>query len=160
MLSGTKFFTRHLRTAFLRFPNNGTKMDAFRRAIDAKYELHRHAFATCNLNLLLESFFHKDAVWAGPFPTSDTVVQGREALQEFFSHVIDHQIILPIRSYHCYVDGNVGWDYIIYDTIPREGYQGPEVSVAHSFRPVMLWVKEGDDWLVRGVLSYMKEPCT
>ena len=129
-------------------------MEEFRAAIDAKYKLHRHAFATCNLDLLLTSFFHKDAVWSGPYPEPDTVFRGRSELHELFSHVIDNQIVTKIESFDSYVDGNTGWDLIVYQTDVREGYTGSENSVATNWRTAFLWIKDGGEWLVKGVHSY------
>jgi len=134
-----------------------TSLQAFRTAIAGKYELHIQAFKDANLNLLLDTFFHEDALWAGPFPTPNTVVQGRKQLEDFFVHVIDCQLIDPIVSIFSFVEGNAGFDHTVYRTRPRPGYDGPHESKNLRFHCTFNWVRTAGDWKVIGVTSYMTE---
>lgn len=130
-------------------------LTAFRDAISDKYNSHIHAFTCSDLEFLLNDFFHEDAIWAGPFPMPNTVVQGREQLKEFFSHVIDCQIIDPVKSIFNFVKGDVGFDCAIYQTRPRPGYQGPNKPESLRFHCTFNWVRIEGDWKVIGVSSYM-----
>lgn len=130
-------------------------LTAFRDAISEKYDLHIHAFACSDVELLLNDFFHEDAIWTGSFPKPNTVLQGREQLKEFFSHVIDCQLIDPVKSTFSFVVGNAGFDCAIYQTRPRPDYQGTNKPESLRFYCTFNWVRVEGDWKVIGVSSYV-----
>lgn len=116
------------------------ELEAFRKAIRAKYDLKEQAFANNDPQPILEKFYTSDVMSVGP----DGVVHaGTEGIRPVYEAVIGGKVY--VRSYKTHVNGNAGWDWVNFHVYPAE----PEVA-PFTFKMLFLWEKIKGEWMSKG----------
>lgn len=128
--------------------DDGTKeMDEFKQAIRAKYDLKEHAFADNDPEPILEQFYTEDAISSGP---DGTTHYGIEELRHVYEEVIGANV--RVESFHTYVNGNAGWDWVNFHVDPAAEEEEPL-----TFKMLFLWEKIDGEWWSKGEMYTLGE---
>ena len=87
----------------------------FKQAIRSKYDLKEQAFANNDPGPILEQFYTENAISSGP---DGATHYGTEELRHVYEEVIGANV--RIESFHTYVNGNAGWDWVNFHVDPAD----------------------------------------
>ena len=125
------------------------KLDAFKKAIRAKYDMKEQAFANNDGKPILEKFYSADVMSVGP---DGTTHRGTEGIRPVYENpeIIGSKVY--IESYNTHVNGNAGWDWVNFHVYP------PVPGVApFTFKMLFLWEKIKGEWMSMGEMYVMGE---
>ena len=121
--------------------DDGTnELDEFKQAIRAKYDLKEQAFADNDPEPILEQFYTSDAISSGPDGTTHF---GIEELRHVYEEVIGATV--RVESFHTYVNGNAGWDWVNFHVNPADEGEEP-----FTLKMLFLWEKIDGAWWSKG----------
>ncbi len=125
------------------------KLDAFKKAIRAKYDMKEQAFANDDPNPILEKFYTADVLSVGPDGSSHEGTEGIRPVYES-PEVIGGNVF--IESYKTAVSGNSGWDWVNFHVYPGDPSVAP-----FTFKMLFLWEKIKGEWMSQGEMYVMGE---
>lgn len=119
-----------------------SKLQAFKAAIRAKYDLKEAAFAADDAETIVTKFYAADArsVSANDAHT----YAGVDEFRKTYGEVVPTANV-KIESVDTYVNGDAGWDWANFYVTPKDASQPP-----FSFMILFLWSKESGDWVSKG----------
>lgn len=118
------------------------ELDAFTKAIRAKYDLKQAAFAARDTQTIVTRFYTEDARTVGE---GEGAIAGRKDLEALYDGATKEYSSLEITSVHPFVRGNAGWDWAELTAMPSRP-EGKPWKVIILF----LWTKVGDEWMCKG----------
>lgn len=119
----------------------GAELDAFKKAIRAKYDMKEQAFRDNDPEPILTKFYAEDVI-----STDNTGVThiGREELRPVYEEVIG--AFVQIKSFDTFVNGDAGWDWVNFNvSFPPEAEMDP-----FSFKMLFLWERINGEWWSHG----------
>ena len=123
------------------------ELNEFKQAIRAKYDLKEQAFANNDPEPILEQFYTEDAISSGPDGTTHF---GIEELRHVYEEVIGANV--RVESFHTYVNGNAGWDWVNFHVIPADEGEEP-----FTFKMLFLWERIDGEWWSKGEMYTLGE---
>jgi ketosteroid isomerase-like protein len=124
------------------------KLDAFKKAIRAKYDMKEQAFANNDPSYILEKFYTGDVVSVGP---DGFVHAGTEGIRPVYEEVVPSSKVY-IESYKTHVNGNLGWDWANFHVHVDDPAVAP-----FTFKMLFLWEKIKGEWMSQGEMYVMGE---
>ena len=122
-------------------------LQAFKKAIRAKYDLKERAWAAQDADGLVKGFYSPHAFSAAEGePTF--FAMGRPQFLELYKTFVADTTKVRIESVHTYVNGNMGWDWTNFyaDVKPEKVKDYPPSPV----RILFVWEKINGQWLCSG----------
>jgi uncharacterized protein (TIGR02246 family) len=140
--------------------NSSPALQAFKKAIRAKYDLKERAWAAQDADGLVKSFYSPQAFTAAE-GEPDFFAMGRTQFLELYKTFVADTTKVRIESVHTYVNGNMGWDWTHFyaDVKPEKAKDYPPSPV----RILFVWEKINGQWLCAGdvvLLGTFKTPVT
>ena len=125
------------------------KLEAFKKAIRAKYDLKEQAFADNNPKPILEKFYTGEVLSVGPDGVSH---EGTEGIRPVYENpdIISGKVY--IESYKTQVSGNSGWDWVNFHLHPADPSMAP-----FTFKMLFLWEKIKGEWMSQGEMYVVGE---
>ena len=122
------------------------ELDAFKKAIRAKYDLKEKAFRDNDPLPIVNQFYTEDVVSTGP----GTYIKGRPALlEQYKKHIAD---TVRIESVHAHVNGDAGWDWANFYVTPADPAAEP-----FALAILFLWEKRDGEWWSPGEMFIVEE---
>lgn len=124
------------------------ELDAFKKAIRAKYDMKEQAFRDNDPEPILNRFYSENAI-----STDNEGVThiGREALRPVYEEVIG--AFVEIESFDTFVSGNAGWDWVNFHvSFPPEANMDP-----FTFKMLFLWERVDGEWWSDGEMYVLGE---
>lgn len=133
-------------------------LQAFKKAIRAKYDLKERAWAAQDAVGLVKGFYSPHAFTAAE-GEPDFFAMGRAQFLELYKTFVADTTKVRIESVHTYVNGNMGWDWTNFyaDVKPEKVKDYPPSPV----RILFVWEKIGGEWFCSGdvvLLGTFKTP--
>ena len=125
------------------------QLEAFKKAIRAKYDLKEMAFANNDPKPILEKFYTSDVLSVGPDGVSH---EGTEGIRPVYENpdIIGGKV--KIESYKTQVSGNSGWDWVNFHVSPPDPAAEP-----FTFKMLFLWEKINGEWMSQGEMYVVGE---
>ncbi|MCY4361250.1 MAG: nuclear transport factor 2 family protein [Gammaproteobacteria bacterium] len=125
------------------------ELEAFKKAIRAKYDLKEMAFANNDPKPILEKFYTGDVLSVGPDGVSH---EGTEGIRPVYENpdIIGGNV--KIESYKTQVSGNSGWDWVNFHVNPADPAAEP-----FTFKMLFLWEKIEGEWMSQGEMYVVGE---
>lgn len=122
-------------------------LQAFRKAIRAKYDLKERAWAAGDAAGLVKGFYSPQAFSAAEGEPA-LFLRGRAQFLETYKTFVADTTKIRIESVHTYVNGNMGWDWTNFhaDVKPEKVKDYPPSPV----RILFVWEKIGGQWFCAG----------
>jgi hypothetical protein len=123
------------------------KLDAFKKAIRAKYDMKEQAFANNDPKPILEKFYTADVMSVGP---DGSTHRGTEGIRPVYENpdIIGGKVY--IESYNTHVNGKAGWDWVNFYVYPADPAVAP-----FTFKMLFLWEKIKGEWMSQGEMYVM-----
>jgi hypothetical protein len=124
-----------------------SQLQAFKKAIRAKYDLKERAWAAQDAEGLVKGFYSPNAFTAAEGePTF--FAMGRTRLLELYKTFVVDTTKIRIESVHTHVNGNMGWDWTNFyaDVKPEKVKDYPPSPV----RILFVWEKINGQWFCAG----------
>lgn len=133
-------------------------LQAFRKAIRAKYDLKEKAWAAQDAEGLVRGFYSPQAFTAAE-GEPDFFAQGRQQFLSLYKTYVADTTRVRIESVHTYVNGNMGWDWTNFhaEVKPEKVKDYPPSPV----RILFVWEKINGQWMCAGdvvLLGSFKPP--
>ena len=125
------------------------KLEAFKKAIRAQYDMKEQAFANNDPKPILEKFYTSDVLSVGPDGMSHAGTEGIRPVYES-PEVIGGTVY--IESYKTQVSGNSGWDWANFHVHPADPGTAP-----FTFKMLFLWEKIKGKWMSQGEMYVVGE---
>jgi len=128
-------------------PTSSPALQAFRKAIRAKYDLKERAWAAQDADGLVKGFYSPDAFSAAEGePTF--FARGRTQFLELYKTFVADTTKVRIESVHTHVNGNMGWDWTNFyaDVKPEKVKDYPPSPV----RILFVWERINGQWFCAG----------
>lgn len=125
------------------------QLEAFKKAIRAKYDLKEMAFANNDPKPILEKFYTSDVLSVGPDGVSH---EGTEGIRPVYENpdIIGGNV--KIVSYKTRVNGDSGWDWVNFHVTPAAPDAAP-----FTFKMLFLWEKINGEWMSQGEMYVLGE---
>ena len=125
------------------------ELEAFKKAIRAKYDLKEMAFANNDPKPILEKFYTGDVLSVGPDGVSH---EGTEGIRPVYENpdIIGGKV--KIVSYKTQVSGSSGWDWANFHVNPADPAAEP-----FTFKMLFLWEKIDGEWMSQGEMYVVGE---
>ena len=136
-------------TSFSTMADDTTELNAFKQAIRSKYDMKEQAFANNDPEPILERFYAEDVISTGP---DGATHYGTEELRHFYEEVIGANV--RVESFHTYVNGNAGWDWVNFHVAPADEGEEP-----FTFKMLFLWEKIDGEWWIKGKCTHSVSDC-
>ncbi|MCW5660315.1 MAG: nuclear transport factor 2 family protein [Burkholderiaceae bacterium] len=122
-------------------------LQAFKKAIRAKYDLKEKAWAAQDHVGLVKGFYSPHAFTAAEGEPK-FYAQGREQFLELYKTFVADTTKIRIESVHTHVNGNMGWDWTNFhaDVKPEKVKDYPPSPV----RILFVWEKINGQWMCAG----------
>jgi hypothetical protein len=118
------------------------ELDAFKKAIRAKYNIKEQAFANNDPEPILNQFYSADVI-STDFEGNTHI--GTKGLRPVYE---DPMVIggnVKVESFHPHVKGNAGWDWANFHVTPGDPNEKP-----FTFKILFLWEKINGEWWCKG----------
>lgn len=122
-------------------------LQAFKKAIRAKYDLKEKAWAARDAEGLVRGFYSPTA-FAAAEGEPGFFMQGRQQFLETYKTYVADTTRVRIESVHTHVNGNMGWDWANFyaDVKPEKAKDYPPSPV----RILFVWEKNNGEWFCAG----------
>ena len=122
-------------------------LQAFRKAIRAKYDLKERAWAAQDADGLVKGFYSPHAFTAAEGEPK-FFAMGRAQFLDLYKTFVADTTKVRIESVHTYVNGNMGWDWTNFyaDVKPEKVKDYPPSPV----RILFVWEKINGQWFCSG----------
>ena len=117
------------------------ELDAFRKAIRARYDLKEKAFAAHDAETIVTKFYAEDVISVGE---GEGIFIGRDQIRPLYNDVVKANRV-KVDSVYTYVNGNAGWDWADFHVTPTDGKTKP-----FTFAILFLWSKVHGEWICKG----------
>lgn len=125
------------------------KLEAFKKAIRAKYDMKEQAFANNDPKPILEKFYTNNVLSIGPDGVSH---EGTEGIRPVYENPDIIGGTVYIESYKTEVSGNSGWDWVNFHVHPADPGMAP-----FTFKMLFLWEKIKGEWMSQGEMYVVGE---
>jgi hypothetical protein len=115
------------------------ELQAFRKAIRAKYALKEKAFAEHDAETIVTRFYSPDVISVGE---GEGIFIGRDQIRPLYEQVVQDSTV-KIDSVYTFVSGNAGWDWADFHVTPGQGKP-------FTFAILFLWAKVEGQWICKG----------
>jgi len=115
------------------------ELQAFRKAIHAKYAVKEKAFAAHDAETIVTKFYSSDVISVGE---GEGIFIGRDQIRPLYQEVVKDNTV-RIDSVYTFVSGNAGWDWADFHVTPAKGKP-------FTFAILFLWAKIDGEWLCKG----------
>jgi hypothetical protein len=115
------------------------ELQAFKKAIRAKYAVKEQAFAAHDAETIVTRFYSSDVISVGE---GEGIFIGREQIRPLYAEVVKDNTV-RIDSVYTFVSGNAGWDWADFHVMPAKGKP-------FTFAILFLWAKVDGEWLCKG----------
>jgi hypothetical protein len=119
---------------------DAAELAEFKRQIRSLYDMKEAAVGAGNPDPIVNRFYVDNAMTFGP---DAKVMQGRKQFRAHYQSFFEGFTSAKIRSVHCYVNGNSGWDWADFIATARDG------NVVHAAM-LFLWVRIDGQWACAG----------
>ena len=122
-------------------------LQAFKKAIRAKYDLKERAWAAQDAEGLVKGFYSPNAFTAAEGEPK-FFAMGRSQFLDLYKTFVADTTKVRIESVHTYVNGNMGWDWTNFyaDVKPEKVKDYPPSPV----RILFVWEKINGQWFCAG----------
>jgi len=115
------------------------QLQAFKKAIQAKYTLKEKAFAAHDAETIVTQFYSPDVISVGE---GEGIFVGRDAIRPLYQQVVKDNKV-RIDSVYTFVSGDAGWDWADFHVMPDNG-------APFTLAILFLWAKVDGQWLCKG----------
>ncbi len=120
---------------------DSAELEAFKRAIRARYDLKEKAFAAHDAETIVTRFYAPDVISVGE---GEGIYIGRDQIRPLYQEVVKDNRV-KVDSVHTYVNGNAGWDWADFHVFPADPNNKP-----FTFAILFLWAKVDGVWMCKG----------
>jgi hypothetical protein len=120
---------------------DSAELQAFKRAIRARYDLKEKAFAAHDAETIVTRFYASDVISVGE---GEGIYIGREQIRPLYEEVVKDNRV-KIDSVYTYVNGAAGWDWADFHVFPADPKNKP-----FTFAILFLWAKVDGAWICKG----------
>lgn len=115
------------------------ELQAFRKAIRAKYGQKEKAFAEHDAETIVTRFYSEDVISGGE---GEGIFIGRDQIRPLYQEVVKDNTV-RIDSVYTYVSGSAGWDWADFHVKPAKG-------APFTLAILFLWAKVDGQWVCKG----------
>jgi hypothetical protein len=120
---------------------DSAELQAFKKAIRAKYDMKEKAFAAGDARTIVTRFYAEDAQSVGE---GYGIFHGRKDFWPLYTQAVK-ELNVKVTSVHTVVSGTAGWDWANFDVIPKDPKEKP-----FSLVILFLWQKVNGEWICKG----------
>ncbi len=120
---------------------DSAELEAFKKAIRAKYDMKQKAFAAGDAKTIVTRFYAEDAQSVGE---AYGIFHGRKDLWPLYIQAVK-ELNVKVTSMHTVVSGTAGWDWADFDVTPKDRKEKPFTLVI-----LFLWQKVNGEWMCKG----------
>jgi ketosteroid isomerase-like protein len=117
------------------------ELEAFKKAIRAKYDLKERAFASHDAETIVTQFYSSDVISVGQ---GEGVYIGRDQIRPLYREVVKGNKV-KVDSVYTFVKGDAGWDWADFHVYPTDGKTAP-----FTFAILFLWARIDGQWTCKG----------
>jgi ketosteroid isomerase-like protein len=117
------------------------ELQAFKKAIRAKYDMKEKAFAAGDAKTIVTRFYAEDAQSVGE---AYGIFHGRKDLWPLYTQAVK-ELNVKVTSVHTVVSGTAGWDWANFDVTPKDSKEKP-----FSLVILFLWQNVNGNWICKG----------
>lgn len=118
---------------------NSAELQAFKKAIRAKYALKEKAFAAHDAETIVTKFYSADVISIGE---GQGIHVGRDQIRPLYQQVVKDNKV-SIDSVYTFVAGDAGWDWADFRVKPDKGEP-------FTFAMLFVWAKIDGEWMCKG----------
>src|SRR5262245_24952707 len=115
------------------------QLQAFKKAIRAKYAVKEKAFANHDAETIVTQFYTADVISVGE---GEGIFIGRDQIRPLYEQVVKDNTV-RIDSVHTFVSGDAGWDWADFHVKPAKG-------APFTFAILFLWARVDGQWMCKG----------
>ena len=115
------------------------ELQAFKKAIRARYALKEKSFAAHDAETIVTQFYSADVISVGE---GEGIFIGRDQIRPLYQQVVKDNKV-RIDSVYTFVSGNAGWDWADFHVMPDKGDP-------FTFAILFLWAKVDGQWMCKG----------
>ena len=117
------------------------ELEAFKKAIRAKYDLKERAFASHDAETIVTKFYSADVISVGE---GEGIYIGRDQIRPLYQDVVKSNEV-KVDSIYTFVKGDAGWDWADFHVYPTDGKTAP-----FTFAILFLWARTEGQWMCKG----------
>ncbi len=117
------------------------ELEAFKKAIRAKYDLKERAFASHDAETIVTRFYSPDVISVGE---GEGIYIGRDQIRPLYQDVVKSNRV-EVKSIYTFVKGDAGWDWADFHVYPTDGKTKP-----FTFAILFLWARSEGQWMCKG----------
>lgn len=117
----------------------GPELEAFKKAIRAKYALKEKAFAAHDAETIVTQFYAPDVISVGE---GEGIFMGRDQIRPLYQQVVKDNTV-RIDSVSTFVSGTAGWDWADFHVKPEKG-------APFTLAILFLWAQLDGQWMCKG----------